>query len=389
MDAAVYSEISDSLNQIAEIRNSRLAGGTPFNILDAAVKTRLRETTHSRILYRLLDYDDRILNSFLEKFFPGLFAQEKEWNLSVENNKIDILIEGERNAIIIENKVNDAVEQPNQIDRYVEIYLNKAKEVYVIYLTRGHAYCPSPYSWSKTVGECTLKAVCYRRDIRGWIRELMELHDPERLMHHALSQYSDYLEIMFGEKQEAMNKQIREKISALLATRQGQGSIDSISHLDELLKELEFLTNECNELRYNLIWENIRHYVERRLEELKLGKLQNMQDKEWDLPDFGIPFKLKGLDYQFYAVISYLRGRYIGVINIEQKERPEDKLSEKFSALLENASLGTHYSTARYPIWFKCADDEQLKTDYIKLVQALKNDSESQNHSVLLDSVED
>ena len=104
----------------AEYRNAQL--GLFFNPL-ALVS--LKETIHSRILGALLDprgshgQGTLILNCLLKHI--GIPEPEiGEWSLTVEAGRVDMMLERERprSVILIENKSNGAVDQPNQLYRY-------------------------------------------------------------------------------------------------------------------------------------------------------------------------------------------------------------------------------------------------------------------------------
>jgi hypothetical protein len=93
---------------------------------------------HSQLIFSLLNPNsehgqDKL---FLKEFLLLLDIDEPdkgEWKITAETGRIDILLKRvspEENVIIVENKSNGAVDQPNQLYRYwyQEIYL-KTKEV--------------------------------------------------------------------------------------------------------------------------------------------------------------------------------------------------------------------------------------------------------------------
>lgn len=373
-----FSDISILLDSIPAV-NECLLEETSFNILDACVKKQLRETAHSRILYSLLNFDSRILESFIAYFFSDNSFHESSWNLSVEKNNIDILIEGVHNVIIIENKVNYAIEQPDQIDRYVELFNGKQINIYVIYLNRKEEYAPSPYSWRKTVNLCTLKPASYKTHIMGWLSEIMTRFKENKKLLEALNQYYDYLEILLGKKHDKMKENLKEQIFGFLKER-GLNS-DSMSDLDSILNELKILTDGCNELKYDLIWDDIKKEVNAFLKTENIPQLQDMRKLDWDLPDAGIAFKLHGIDADLYVVISYIQQLYVGVINLSKDKNQQTSIYEKLIKIFSDCS-GTPYSTPRYPIWYKCEDNNQLIRTYCKMVKILKVQSTTQSSDV-------
>src|SRR5207244_839864 len=104
--------------------------GATFNPL---TRLKIDETMHSQILGDLLDPDGTHGQGdvFLVPFLEELGIPESDvglWHVTVETGRVDILIwrnHPEKSAIIIENKSNDAGDQPNQIYRYWhrEMYL--------------------------------------------------------------------------------------------------------------------------------------------------------------------------------------------------------------------------------------------------------------------------
>ncbi len=122
-----------------------------FNIFTAFSDFYYRENFQSDILKYILDpYTDEIGNrEYLLTFFDYIKNMQKEHdndipfpnlrNISVvrEEGHIDILIHDDKNAIIIENKLNYAADRPNQLARYLEYVKNKKNlEIkYIIYLS--------------------------------------------------------------------------------------------------------------------------------------------------------------------------------------------------------------------------------------------------------------
>ena len=107
----------------------------PFNIFELISDIYYRENFHSDIIAQLLR-NEIILKNFLD--FIGVDKSKYE-NCEVEReeSKIDILIKTEKNCIIVENKLNWAVDMPEQLFRYYnECKNNKKLEVdKIVYLS--------------------------------------------------------------------------------------------------------------------------------------------------------------------------------------------------------------------------------------------------------------
>lgn len=179
------------------------------------------ENAHSRILIRLLQYKDKDEYTWL-KFFVNRMKDycEGEFDIEISNPKIktehdtgDGRIDGfiweeGKYAIIIENKIWNAPDQKEQIDRYVN-YVNQHHEVkdeniYVIYLT---------LDGSKEVSENSLSDITknnlgnrfitmnFQDDIIPWLEEdvLPNCKVKEKCLGSAVYQYIDYLKERLGQ----------------------------------------------------------------------------------------------------------------------------------------------------------------------------------------------
>lgn len=91
-----------------------------FNIFDIITDKWKRENLHSEILKFLLENYEEFFNNFLELIN---IKDEKEYSnaeITNEEARIDILIKSEKKAIIVENKINWAPDQIEQLARYYE-----------------------------------------------------------------------------------------------------------------------------------------------------------------------------------------------------------------------------------------------------------------------------
>lgn len=170
------------------------------------------ENAHTRILVKLLRYNHNDGNlefakSFVRKFVPKIDVQATEvWE---QIDYIDALI-GERGryAVVIENKIDWAVDQDRQLERYIEAArdrLNVCEEqIYVIYLTDNGVKSPSENSLTDrakevlgvdTETDCRLLRLNYRDDILPWLEQdvLPFCRHGDVQTIHAIEQYLDYL----------------------------------------------------------------------------------------------------------------------------------------------------------------------------------------------------
>ena len=165
------SDLFEALGPAAEARRKAGISGSShdsFNIFRAISATYHHENLHSDVLASVLDPNDGLLigdigmNLFcraLSEIEPRITVGIETTGCNVEREhstaglgSIDILISDGSGAIIVENKINDAVDQPNQLARYVtsaqDLGLNVEAVVYVV-LTRGKK---PPLSFSPEYG---------------------------------------------------------------------------------------------------------------------------------------------------------------------------------------------------------------------------------------------
>lgn len=91
-----------------------------FNIFDIITDKWKRENLHSEILRFLLENYEVFFNNFLELI--NIKDKKEYLNAEITNEeaRIDILIKSENKAIIVENKINWAPDQIEQLARYYE-----------------------------------------------------------------------------------------------------------------------------------------------------------------------------------------------------------------------------------------------------------------------------
>ena len=116
----------DTLQRYREfIKKNNFEENYPFNIFELISDIYYRENFHSDIIAKLLE-NEIILKNFL-KFIGVDESKYKSYEVSREENKIDILIKTETNCIIIENKLNWARDMPEQLFRYYNECKNSKK----------------------------------------------------------------------------------------------------------------------------------------------------------------------------------------------------------------------------------------------------------------------
>ncbi len=133
-----------------------------FNVFTLASELYYRENFHSYILASFLNpiekhfENTRYLHLFIDllnKINKQVLIDKNDFlnsEVHIEKHKIDILITDEfsKKAIIIENKINNAVDQYRQLPRYVNAIKNEYDIVGIVYLTLNSAKQPDKTDWT-------------------------------------------------------------------------------------------------------------------------------------------------------------------------------------------------------------------------------------------------
>lgn len=232
----------------------------PFrlNLLD---NLKINENAHSKFLIRILQHKPSMVN--LMQFLNGTDGFHFDVNLitkpfiTAEKMRIDGLIrEDNKYAIIIENKIHDAVEQEHQIARYVDKCRSigfRANQIYVIYLTRNKESNPTEQIWGSKYKQADFHTryikISYQSDIIPWIEKYAATLPPkEELLKSALIQYSDHLRSLIKIKKErkAMNEELRNFLSKEL--KLAEDRTQNIQILHEKIAEINELSNQMHQL---------------------------------------------------------------------------------------------------------------------------------------------
>jgi len=217
-------------------------------IEDLRLSSNIHETCHSRILFKLLKAGKRYGYPLWQEFSKML-----DWDTNnaisfgpPEKYNIDLLIEGydskkRRFAVIIENKVNDAIDQNEQIKRYIELLERKElfgeDQIYVVYLTRDdNGKEPSEDSFPlamKKRFDKRYRCISYEKEIRQWISQCQKIWVNE-LIRSVLIQYGNFLTSIFEpnkEKERVMIENIEKWCF------EGESSSKSLSEINFIIDQ--------------------------------------------------------------------------------------------------------------------------------------------------------
>lgn len=182
-----------------------------FNLIE---EFHINENAHTRILMKLLQYEEQGNYTILESFLHLIYTifkvhtscQEGNPRITINKELIDGLIEyPKREAFIIENKIQNAKDENTQIERYynaVKAHGVPQESIYVIYLTADGTKQVSEISLTpyvkEALGERFLK-MNYKHHILPWLKDVVlpNLRRKEQLLITAIEQYIDYLQGRF------------------------------------------------------------------------------------------------------------------------------------------------------------------------------------------------
>lgn len=290
------------------------------------------ENYHNRFLGKLLSYrninvrfkgynnDYFILNSFLDylknKFnlnVPVFCENNIEITSLKGNNNIDVLIKNDKYAVIIENKINAASDQPEQLKRYVEYVSEsiKRENIYIIYLTRQGG-SPSNDSFPKDLKKefySRYFELNYKDHILEWLEGLIKIiPQNEVYLISALHQYIDYIKDLCGiSKNKYMETEVKNKLIELLELNEKHPS-SNIDLINKKINELDELKDYLNKLKIYEYFNKWYKDLEEEKENFKKkmngnGNIEIWKDENDNYPQVGIKVSKENKNYLF--IIEY------------------------------------------------------------------------------------
>lgn len=226
--------------------------------------------------------DYRILKSFVKKFWgDNLAAMIKSPTISTEefvkdDKRIDILVyEKDKYAIVMENKIWDALDQPNQLANYIEAMMGgsynfNVDQIYVAYLPSTNEHQPSPNSWERRGGDSyqerfkdRYKLLGFKEEILPWLESSKEVQEIKDNPHF---EYSRFLFIDF----------LRRKLDIDNIDNMAQKEIEKqlreyFSNSESAIADAERLVQLINKLPKIDINEVVKHLAKIRKEKTKMA----------------------------------------------------------------------------------------------------------------------
>lgn len=210
---------ADFKTVLDELEVKKLRGINDYNVYEI-LKTYDETTLHSGFIYSFLNPNGTHYQKslFLKKFLE--ICQIDDFNYenaevfkeySLKNGRLDIFITDGNKHIILENKIC-AVEQKNQIERYIED-IKKDKnceynDILVLYLSLDAKF-PDKYSLGnfeikdnflvKDDKKVKIIAISYKLEITQWIKECKKEIINLTNLNFAISEYENVIKKLYGE----------------------------------------------------------------------------------------------------------------------------------------------------------------------------------------------
>ncbi|WP_448824884.1 PD-(D/E)XK nuclease family protein [Capnocytophaga ochracea] len=349
----------------------------------------VNENAHSRLLISLLKYKPALchfLNFLTKKKLNFDISLIDKPILTVEKWRIDGLVQEEgKYAFIIENKIHNAVEQKEQIGRYIDICKQlgyKLKQIYILYLTRYAENKPTIQTWGNykesDFAERYIK-IAYKEDIIIWLEEYLQvISERETIVKSAVIQYIDYLKHVFNSRE--IFKEMDNKLQDFLVSKlqltddNNVKNIDiittKISEIDELQKHLKALVEITRE-KCLFEWKNHLHSQE---DFKNCNFVVNTDDK---YPNIYVVLEYKGKS--FAAAIEYYRLNneiYFGLGRHFSSQTLNEEIKYFFSDFLKDREFQSN------DWWYGWKDTtfQEAYTDFSFFLKEVLDKLETQNN---------
>lgn len=323
-----------------------------FDLLNEALRSEnLKETAHSRILYRILQYR-YLRNDFIQHFLPNMACSLESIQIPYpDKHRIDITIKGNNFFLIVENKVNHAPEQEKQIDRYVQIAQQTYpdEQIYVLYLSGETNIFPSEYSMSpETRRLLNGRIICknFKEDIAPWIASVYEdiEFDKQPLLKSALLTYKTYLENKYNlnnqykEMNNKLDKTLIETLNIETAPLSEKINIiqDQIDSIDKIRERLSFLLQNYIE---QSDMQDIKAWYDKCVEILSGNPILTMENSM----EFGFNFKYHNIEFRCCVSFDDKEDNpYWGIEGLTENIYSRPKIFKALQKLVLQSNKGFH-----------------------------------------------
>ena len=400
-------EVKDLLDLVEKYRKEReqKLGELPFfyNILE---EVRVNENAHTRLLMHLLEYEPARLHFF--NYFEPKYKGFNPPNISnpeitAEKHRIDGLIQDGKYAIIFENKICGAVEQKEQLGRYIEKCESldyKKAQIYILYLFDRAGQEPSEQTW----GKCNPKdfkgrylVLSYKDDIIPWLKDYLPTigNEPKdkadiegepktELLRSGVCQYLDYLQKQFtNDKCSPMEKALLNYLKTQLYKEEKAVDEEKSMEEEKAMESLKNKLKDIDELRAGveqLLW---YAYIDTWNKELKSTNTFSVINRDTEIgqlyPQVGRSYKPEeGISFDALIEFDIQRGKVcVGLWkSMDDKDKfkdDKDKLWKVFGSKMEELGIKRGIQSSPWLCW-RYVDPDEAMTKFNELVAALEEE---------------
>lgn len=310
------------------------------------------ENAHSKFLIRLLQYKPALL-SFIKfvnengESFDFDIRSIKHPILTWEKMRIDgLIIENNKYAIIIENKIHNAVEQEHQVGRYIEKCKSigfKIEQIFVLYLTKTENDFQSHQSWGVQYTFEDFKTryskLSYRSHILPWLEQYLKiLGKREELIKSALVQYIDHLKHFFNKKEiyTNMNSELQKFLSDELEFTSDK--VENVEIVTKKVNELNNLSAQLNELMKSAKYQLFEEWKNQIKDRFDFDDSQVFFYEDPSHIKSGVKLEFKG--YRFSILIEHnTSSTYFGFGRHDSSEIMYPEIREFLNSIIDKESL--------------------------------------------------
>ncbi len=330
-------------NKVYEIKRKNL----PYivNLID---ELRANENAHSRILLKLLKYRDNNKYPILELLFNFLgdgFDKLEIINpvFTAEKERIDMLIKdkGGNYAVIIENKIHGAVDQSNQLERYIDKVKNSGyndEQIYVIYLSNKGS-TPSTESISEAKRESLedrYREINYKTHIVKWLEHhvLPSCRYKDTLLISAIQQYIDHLRGMFHLRkiEKNMNKELMELLKKEIGITKFSNSNEKLEKFEDEKRKIKLITEYLEEIQKETVVEFFNQWFDNMKSQCSPDVVSNVITLKPDTEYLYVGVRLQYQGIEFACGIgadNYISNPYFG-LNIRGCSETKNQIIQDF-----------------------------------------------------------
>ncbi|WP_432633812.1 PD-(D/E)XK nuclease family protein [Brachyspira sp.] len=347
-----------------------------FNIFDIITDKWKRENLHSEILKFLFENCEDFFNDFLDLIEIKNKEEYSNAEITNEEAKIDILIKSENKAIIVENKINWAHDQNEQLARYYKEVKDEYKKVVekIVYISPSKDKKPD----SQTFG----KDEKIKKEIENIYKKIIGFDGNENDLVSCLEKSRDKLKEDLEKTKNNLDSENIHKLFFInhyieILKRTGAGDMSEV--------ELNFFKEVMEKYKTDKdIFKKI-NYIGEMYKNLSIARINNLVERfegNYNNQCFWREFysEKRGIKYE---IDIYTEDYQYSGLQLFSREEMQDKLEQDnkdIKAWLEKHNLfeGFYIHYGRWSKKFKFPEEENKLYEFMeKLIKLLEEDIES------------